>query len=158
MNTLLPFEYALNAQSILWETGRRSRVVGSGDPPVVPIEQNGYLIEVLEPDVESTMPAEIRTRLDLLIDNGVNYSCILIAHEIDQRQPPRLEIPKKVISIVSAVLPILGTILCAVVSVLAAVVMVLFQLMLFMFTLDPLVIVVLDDPQKTWLEVAKWYE
>ena len=156
MNTITKSEFALMAMKHLSATGRSSRVVGWGDPPATPYHENGWKLEVLRLESESTIPTEVMTRLNILRGSGVQVRQILIAHEDPKIQPKALKIPKEVIDAAFQVLPILGSILSALASVLGALVMVTGQVVLFFLMLDPVVIVVLED--KTWLEIAKWYD
>src|SRR5258706_11827445 len=150
MNTIT--KYARNAQDVLRKTGRSSRVVGYGNPPLKPYYQDGYRLEILES--ESTTPSEVKERVNILRKSGVRFSHVLIAHE--QPKPlKKFEIPKEVIDAARNILPVLGAVLWALASVVGAVLIVMGRIFLFCLTLDPVVIVVLDDG--TWLEIAKWY-
>jgi hypothetical protein len=152
MNTLT--KYGLNAQEILGRTGRSSRIVGWGDPPLIHY-QNGWKLKILDFDEESTIPAEVKTRLNLLRNGGVRFDHILIAHELP-KPVKRLEIPKEVVQVAADALPVLGSILGALASLLGLMVMGIGQVLLFLIAVDPVVIVVLED--KTWLEIATWYD
>jgi hypothetical protein len=159
MNTITKSEYALKVQTALADIGMTTRFCGQGDPPIVPYEQDGWLLETLKSGEEYTMPTEVLRRLEKL-RKVCKVEKILIAHEIDKRQPLRLEIPREVVQVASHVLPALGSILVALGTILTAVAMVLFQLLLFVFTLDPVVIAVIrtESDELIWLECAKWYE
>jgi hypothetical protein len=148
-------KYALDAQAVLSKTGRSSRIVGWGDPPLTAHYQNGWKLEILRPDQESTIPSEVKTRLNLLRNGGVRFDHILIAHELP-KPVKRLEVPKEVIQVASDMLPVLGSILGALASLLGLLVMGIGRILLFLIAVDPVVIVVLED--KTWLEIATWYD
>jgi len=154
MNTIIESRFASKAVDVLERTGRSSRVVGYGDLPEFHY-QDGWRLQVLKSDEESTIPTEVKTRLSLLQKNGVWFSHILIAHELP-KPVKRLDIPKEVIQVASDALPVLGSILGALVSLLGLLVMGVGRVLLFLMTVDPVVIVVLED--KTWLEVAAWYD
>lgn len=155
MNTIIESRFAAKAINVLDKTGRSSKVVGWGVPPLESYYQNGWKLEILKPQEESTIPSEVKTRLKLLRDGGVGFSQVLIAHELP-KPIKRLEIPKEVIQAASDILPVLGAILGGLVSLLGLGVMVVGRVLLFLIALDPVVIVVLDDG--TWLEIAKWYD
>jgi hypothetical protein len=162
MNKIMKSDTALKAQTALWETGRSSRVVGWGDPPLVPYAQDGWTLEILNSDAECTMPQEVLRRLKILKENGIKIEHILIAHERAKIEPPRIQIPQKVVHAISNALPTLASIVIGLVTVLATIVSVIVGLFVTIIVavamVDPVVIVVLNDEQKTWLEVAKWEE
>ena len=162
MNKIMKSDTALKAQTALWEAGRSSRVVGWGDPPLVPYAQDGWTLEILNSDAECTMPQEVLRRLKILKENGIKIEHILIAHERAKIEPPRIEIPKKAVYAILDAVPALASIVIGLVTVLVTVVSLIVGLfvtiILAIAMVDPIVIVVLHDQQKTWLEVAKWYE
>jgi hypothetical protein len=158
MNKITTSEYALKVQTALAETGMTTRVCGWGDPPIVPYEQDGWLLErILKTDLEFTMPRGVLERIRKL-ERVCTIKHILIAHEIDERKPP--QIPPEVIQAVKKTIPILGAILWGLVTILATVALLAFRLTVFVLSVDPVVIAVIEEPsgELVWLEVAKWYE
>lgn len=159
MNTIVPSSYALQAIDAFAATKRSCRVVGRGNPPPLPYYQNGWRLDRFSiSDLESTTHAEILRRLAILDERGIKYSHILIAHEEQKPQLEKLELQKKVKSIASDVLPVLGEAVAAVGAAVEFIALALGHILLFVLLADPVVIVVLDDDRKTWLEVAKWYD
>lgn len=148
MNTIT--KYARNAQDVLARTGRSSQIVGWGTPPVVPYEQDGWTLQILKS--YSTLPSEVKERLRILQKGGVKFTHVLIAHE--QYEEPKW--PQEIVNTAKSLLPVLGAITVALVKVLGVVLLVVGRILLFFITVDPVVIVVLEDG--SWLEIAKWYD
>lgn len=164
MNTITKSEYALKVQTALYEEGMTTRICGSGVPPIVPYEQDGWTLErILKSDLESTMPAEVLKRIEGL-EKYCNVYCYLIAHEIKEIEPPRVEAPRQLLDAVSRTLPVLGTMLCSLVMFLvtvASIVMGAFMaLFLAVVLADPVLIAVIrtENDELIWLECSKWYE
>lgn len=156
MNTVTKSLFAVQAMNALAYTRRSSHIVGYGNPPSEPYYQNGWKLEVLQS--ESTIPAEVRTRLNILKDSGVKVCHILVAHQ-EKKEPKRLETPKeveKVVEVVSEVLPVVADVLVALMTIVGAVFIITAKIFLSIVLYDPVVIVVLEDG--TWLEIAKWYD
>lgn len=146
------------AINLLAQTRRTARVVGWGTPPEVHY-QNGWKLEILKS--YSTLPLEVKTRLNILRAGGIDYTHVLIAHETKQ-DIKRLEIPKEVVDTITRALPVLASIVRALAVVLGAVALVIARVLVAAIMVDPVVIVVIqpDDPrdQPVWLEIAQWYD
>jgi hypothetical protein len=174
MNKIISTEYpvterAVYAQTILWEDlGATAWVVGHGPAPIVPYENDAYTLErISKSELESTTPREVLRRIEALEKAGVEYDCILIAHE--KKTFKGFQIAEEVSDAIRRAVPVIATILGALaiaVAVVLTVVALLYVLVplvivgaiLYAMTLgDPVVIVVLKSSQE-WLLIARWDE
>jgi hypothetical protein len=169
MNTIVTSEYAQYAQSVLWEKLQvAAPVVGYGDAPVVPWEDDrGTLERISKADLESIIELPIiKTRIMRNIEElekaGVEYDCILIAHEKKRLLPFR--VGEEVIYVVKQVVMPLAVATVALAVILAGALALLFvagvaiamSSVLYFFLADPIVILVLRDG--SWIEVGSWDE
>ena len=150
--------FATAAIVALRETGRGSQIVGYGDAPIVPYEQDGYLIQTLETGGEYNLPAEVLRRIEVLDENEIPYTHIITAHEIpkEKPEPKRLEISREVLDAVTDISTALGSIVVGLVSLLGFVMGAVFSLAVAVAMVDPIVMVRLASGE--WLEIARYYE
>lgn len=164
MNRIVTTEYAQKAQTILWENLRvAAPVVGYGDAPIVPWEDEAWTLErISRSELESTTPREVMRRIEVLERQGVEYDCILIAHEKKRLLP--FQVGEGVVQVVKQVIVPLAVVTAALAVILAGALVLLFiagaaiamSSVLYVLMGDPVVILVLKDG--SWLEIARWDE
>jgi hypothetical protein len=167
MNTIVTSDYAQKAQAVLWQNLRvAAPVVGYGDAPIVPWEDDRWTLErTSKIDLESTIQLPIIKRkimrnIEELEKAGVEYDCILIAHEKERVLPFR--IGEEVVIVVKRVVVPLAVATAALAVILAGALALLFAAgtvivmssVLFFLMHDPVVILVLKE--RSWLEIGRW--
>jgi hypothetical protein len=167
MNTIVTSEYAQKAQTVLWEKLQvAAPIVGFGDAPIVPWEDEKWTLErISKIDLEFTIQlpiikTKIMRNIAVLEKAGVEYDCILIAHEKERILPFR--IGEEVVNVVKRVVVPLAVATAALAVILAGALALLFAAgaaivmssALFFLMHDPVVILVLKDG--SWLEIGRW--
>ena len=143
-------------------------VVGYGDAPIDPWEDAKWTLErTSKIGLESTIQLPVIMRrimrnIEELEKAGVEYDCILIAHEKERLLPFR--IGEGVVDVVERVIAPLAVATVALAVILASALALLFvaglaiamSSVLYFMMGDPIVILVLKDG--SWLEVGRWDE
>jgi hypothetical protein len=170
MNALVPSAIAHHAIGSMESRGIKTWVVGRGEAPIVPFEDENILVErISEIELQSTTPAKVWSYVQAFKDTGTPYECFLIVH--DKRSlAESMGVPKVVVDTVPRVWGAVKTILVAlgvILAVIAVVAAALYLVALILFPLalvavlagilasgDPAIVAVL--PTGEWLLVARY--
>ena len=161
---LVTSEYAVKAQNVLWdEMGVTTWVVYQGPPPLVRYEDDRWTLErISEDDLKSTTPHEVWSRFEKLKQRGIDYECILIAHQKTpfegfQIAENVLTAVKRTTVVLASILAALAVLVAGVMAVAAILPLVLVGIALYALVAlgDPVVVVILK-PSQEWLLLARW--
>jgi hypothetical protein len=157
MNTLIQSTEVRQVMTIAQEKHWGFRMLKNEHMISSPVYENGWWF-VPETDDESIIPTKAIERVEKLKEMGFKIQGVIVAHEAPKllcppkTQPKPKPQPKKVETTeidLGRVAEIAGSILVAVVTS-------LFYFLMMAVTIDPAVIIVLED--QSWVEVYRWHE
>jgi hypothetical protein len=128
-------------------------VVGYGPVPLEPYHQGFYYIEPV------SVPPRGLNKITCLRENDIPILGYVVIHEPKVTEEKKEEVPDFKIKPIVPAGDISGEdVLKVVAGVLGALAVGMGMMLMIAIQADPILICILDDPQKTWLRIETWYD